>query len=77
MNRFPDTAVIFGTDIECRQRVDAARHADEDAGKHGYENTGRTNRSKREGTGKFADHSDIRHIEDNLQDIRKHERHTE
>ena len=34
MYRFPDIPVIFGTDIEGGQRIDAACHADEDASKH-------------------------------------------
>ena len=40
MYRFPDIPVIFGTDIEGGQRIDAACHADEDACKHRDQDAG-------------------------------------
>ena len=59
MYRFPDIPVIFGTDIEGSQCIDAACHADENTGKHRDQNAGRADGTQCQRTGKFTDHGNI------------------
>ena len=57
--------------------VHAAAHADEKAGEERDQRGGRPDRAERERAGKAPDHSDIGHVEEDLQYVREHQRDAE
>ena len=57
--------------------VHAVAHADQEAREQRHERRRRADGAQRRRAGKLADHGDVRHVEQHLQQLREDQRHTE
>ena len=69
--------VVSGADMPCGKGVDPAPHSDEEPRKEQDERRAGADGAERLFTGESADDGDVRHIEEDLQDIGEYERDTE
>ena len=69
MDGLVDIIRVAGTVEPSHQHIDAVAQADEKAGEQCDEGAGRADRAQCRRTGKPADHSYVRHIEEDLQQV--------
>ena len=70
-------AVVLRTPVPGDQGIHAAAETDEQSRKQSHRRGGGADGGKGNGTGKFADDGDIRHVEQDLQQVGHHQRQTE
>ena len=69
--------LLLRAEVLRHAHVDAVGQADEEARKQRHERRRRADGAQRRRAGKFADHGDVRHVEQHLQQLREDQRHTE
>jgi len=69
--------LLLRAEVLRHAHVDAVGQADEKARKQRHERRRRADGAQRRRAGKFADHGDVRHVEQHLQQLREDQRHTE
>ena len=69
--------LLLRAEVLRHAHVDAVGQADEEAREQRHERRRRADGAQRRRAGKFADHGDVRHVEQHLQKLRKDERNAE